>query len=162
VKGGPFLRRRLCCPPPASGTTRRSDCLTGPGGFGVGLIRQGWAPVAHRAGSPVVPVTLSHVTLLPRRVRPGPAGVVASPPSAFPLRSWGRHPQLLVTRLRLGFAARCNLRGCALPFREVCQGTQCFRLPVAPPSSYLGDTANSQGRTFTGKSHGIHGIQAET
>jgi hypothetical protein len=26
-----------------------------PGGFGVGLIRPGWAPMAHRAGSPVVP-----------------------------------------------------------------------------------------------------------
>ncbi len=30
-----------------------------------------------------------------------------------------------------------------------------------PPSSYLGDSAKSQGRTFTGKSHGIHGIRAD-
>jgi hypothetical protein len=61
----------------------------------------------------------------------------------------------------LRFAARCNLRGCALLLGSARQGTQCFRLPVGPPSSYLGDSANSQGRTCTGKSHGIHGIRTD-
>ena len=61
----------------------------------------------------------------------------------------------------MAIAARCDLRGCALPSGSARQGTQCFRLPVAPPSSYLGDAANSQGRTCTGKSHGIHGIRMD-
>jgi hypothetical protein len=29
----------------------------------------------------------------------------------------------------------------------------------SPPSSYLGDSANSQGRTSTGKFHSIHGMR---
>ena len=131
-----------------------------PGGFGVGLIRQGWTPVAHRPGSPVVPreaVPACHPCY------PGGSGLAwqvwwPDRRTAFPLRSRGRHPQILFNEATAGFAARCDLRGCALLLGSARQGTQCFRLPVAPPSSYLGDAANSQGRTSTGKSHGIHGM----
>ncbi len=75
--------------------------------------------------------------LLPRRTWPSPAVVVARPAPAFPQRPRGRHPQVS-NEATAGFAARYGLRGCARPFGRARQGTQRFRLPVTPPSSYLG------------------------
>src|SRR5271169_5195274 len=74
--------------------------------------------------------------LLPRRVWSGQAVVGASPPSAFPLRSRGRHPQMLFNEATAGFAARCNLRGCALPLlgalvRELSASGYPLHLPQA-------------------------------
>jgi hypothetical protein len=38
----------------------------------------------------------------------------------------------------------------------------CFRLPLTPPSSYMGELPNSHGRTLTDESYVMHGILSGT
>ncbi len=71
--------------------------------------------------------------LLPRRVWAGQAVVGASPPSAFPLRSRGRHPRMLDNGATAGFAARCNLRGCPLPCGRVVRELSASGYPLHLP-----------------------------
>ena len=73
-------------------------------------------------------------SLLPRRA---PAAVVGTRAPVFLPGQRSRRPRA-VNGATPGFAARYGLRGCALPSASACQGTRCFRLPVAPPSSYPG------------------------
>jgi hypothetical protein len=54
--------------------------------------------------------------------------------------------------------SRCHPQVCSTPLKSLCQGTWCFRLPLTPPSSYVGELPNSHGRTLTGKSYVLHGI----
>ena len=71
-------------------------------------------------------------------------------------------------RLRLRFRGyiwvrfRCNPQVCSAHFLGLCQGTMCFGLPLAPPSSYMGELPNSHGRTLTDESYVIHGILSGT
>jgi len=69
-----------------------------------------------------------------------------------------------VTRLHLGSLHATACAVARVPRGHARRGTQRFRLPGVPtqwvPSLELpGRTANSQGRTSTGKSYGIHGIR---
>ena len=83
------------------------------------------------------------------------------PATAFPSGQKGQ-------RLRLRFRGyiwlrfRCNPQVCSAHFLGLCQGTLCFGLPLAPPSSYMGELPNSHGRTLTDKSYVIHGILSGT
>jgi hypothetical protein len=83
------------------------------------------------------------------------------PATAFPSGQKGQ-------RLRLRFRGyiwlrfRCNPQVCSAHFLGLCQGTLCFGLPLAPPSSYMGELPNSHGRTLTDKSYVIHGILSRT
>lgn len=53
---------------------------------------------------------------------------------------------------------RCNPKVCSTHSISLCQGTECFRLPLAPHSSYVGELPTSHGQTLTKKSCVLHGI----
>src|SRR5574341_203221 len=75
--------------------------------------------------------------LLPRRTQRDLATGMGSPTPAFALRPRARRPHCSIEATP-GFAAHYNLRGCALPLGSASSGTECVRLPLAPPSSYPG------------------------
>ena len=105
----------------------------------------------HRQGSPVF-----IIIWLPLRVTPVTPGVHLSVTvvlvridiPVFPFVGEGR-------QLRCAFRGymwvhfRYDPQVCSAPFRSLCQETQCFRLPFAPPSSYVGELPNSHRRTLT-------------
>jgi hypothetical protein len=117
----------------------------------------------HRQGSPVfilvwlplrvTPVTTeAHLSVL--------AVMVKIDAPVFPLVGRGR--QLHCTfRGYIRVRSRCDPQVCSTPLRSLCQETQCFRLPLTPPSSYVGELPNSHGRTLTDWSYVLHGIPYE-
>jgi len=124
------------------------------------LISTSCRPERHRQGSPVF-----IVIWLPLRVTPVTPRVhlsvmvvfVRIDAAVFPNVGEGRQ---LHCAFRGYFWVRisCDPQICSAPFRNLCQRTQCFRLPFAPPSSYVGELPNSHSRTLTDKSYVLHSI----
>ena len=54
--------------------------------------------------------------------------------------------------------SRCDPQVRSAPLRSLRQETECFRLPLTPPSSYVGELPNSHGRTSADKSYVLHGM----
>ena len=129
-----------------------------PATSGFALIRRGGTPVVHWTGSPVVPCDAV------RACRPCYPG--GFPPARQLWWLWEHRPSpnvhrvgtlSLVTRLQLG---SLRATACAVA-RPSGRSSGNLVLWVTPHTSLKlpGRTANSQGRTSTGKSHSIHGMR---
>jgi len=124
------------------------------------LISISCCPEQHRQGSPVF-----IIIWLPLRVAPITPEVhlsvtvviVRIDASVFPLVGEGRQLHCAF-RGYMWVRFRYDPRVCSAPFRSLCQETQCFRLPLTPPSSYVGELPNSHGRTSTDKSYVLHSM----
>jgi len=130
-----------------------------PATSGFALIRRGGTPVVHWTGSPVVPCDAV------RACRPCYPG--GFPPARQLWWLWEHRPSpnvhrvgtlSFVTRLRLG---SLHATACAVARPLGGRSSGNLVLWVTPHTSLKlpGRTANSQGRTSTGKSHSIHGMR---
>ena len=95
----------------------------------------------HRQGSPAF--ILVWLPLRVTSVTPGAhlsvmvVGVKIDAP-VFPTVGKGRQLHR-VFRGYIWVRSRCDPQACSTPLRSLCQETQCFRLPLTPPSSYVGE-----------------------
>jgi hypothetical protein len=117
------------------------------------------------------PIVKANLVKIPQRPNlpdnPPPDLVVISPSPfktdapAFPSRQKG---QRLPLRFRgyIWVRFRCNPQFCSAHFLGLCQRTMRFRLPLTPPSSYMGELPNSHGRTLTDESYVMQGILSGT
>ena len=130
--------------------------------FGLPYIHQLLFAHSIRKGLPCYP------TWLPLRVTPATPGV--HPPfmavffrircSSLPLLTTGSATPSLSHEATYRFAFAATRRFARLTYMSLCQRTQRFRLPLTPPSSYMGELPNSHGRTLTDKSCVLHGIRS--
>ncbi len=130
-----------------------------PATSGFALIRRGGTPVVHWTGSPVVPCDAV------RACRPCYPG--GFPPARQLWWLWEHRPSpnvhrvgtlSLVTRLRLG-SLRATACAVARPLGGRSSGNLVLWVTPHTSLELPGRTANSQGRTSTGKSHSIHGMR---
>jgi hypothetical protein len=137
----------------------KSDSLADPVKFR-SLISTSCPPDEHRPRSPVF-----IIVWLPLRVTPVTPGVhlsvlavfVRIDAPVFPFVGKGRQLHCEF-RGYIQVRSRCDPQVCSAPFWNLCQETQCFRLPFTPPSSCVGELPNSHGRTLTDKSYVLHGM----
>jgi hypothetical protein len=128
------------------------------------LISTSRPPEEHRQGSPVFIVvwrTLRVTPVTPEVHLSVLVVFVRIDASVFPTVGKGRQLHC-VFRGYIRVRLRCDPQACSTPLRSLCQETSCFRLPLTPPSSYMGELPNSHGRTLTDKSYVLHGIPYES
>ncbi len=87
---------------------------------------------------------------------------------------WGAERRPRWVRFPCTSANRFNCRGylwvrfrsnppvCSVHLLGLCRGNKCFRLPFAPPSSYMGELPNSHGWALADESYVLHGILSGT
>ena len=143
---------------------RNSDSLANPVKFRL-LISTSCPPNERRQGPPafiivwlplrVTPVTPeAHLSVL--------AVIVRIDAPVFPFVGEGRQLHCafrgyIQVRLRCDPQV-CSTRNrvCSAHLLNLCQRTQCFRLPFTPPSCYVGELPNSYGWALTNWSYDIH------